>query len=86
MEYHSNSELVEAIEILKKDLASSGHEEASALIEEGLSGLNGLTDGWAYLLEHIDLTNQKYGSVLNSKQSANLSEIQKVVHKVVHRA
>ena len=86
MEYHSNSELVEAIEILKKDLASSGHEEASALIEEGLPGLNGLTDGWAYLLEHIDLTNQKYGSVLNSKQSANLSEIQKVVHKVVHRA
>jgi len=86
MEYHSNSDLFEAIESLQKELTASDHDEASALISEGVAGLNGLTDGWAYLLDHLDSANHKYGAAFTSEQSVKLSQIQKVVHGVVHRA
>ena len=86
MEFKSNTELFEPIEKLRKELSSSGCEEAGNLISEGMSGLNGLTDGWAYLLEHLDSTKQKYGSALSPEQSAKLAQIQSIVYKVVHRS
>lgn len=86
MEYRSNEELFDAIKLLQKELAATGSQEASALISEGMSGLNGLTDGWAYLLEHLNVASQKYGSSFSSQQSKKLAQIQSVIHKVVHRA
>ena len=86
MEYRSNEDLFKAIEQLQQELSASGSQKASALISEGISGLNGLTDGWAHLLEHLNMANEKYGSSFNLKQKENLAQIQTVIHKVVHRA
>ncbi len=86
MDFKTNTELFEAIENLQQELSSSGREEVSSLISEGMSGLNGLTDGWAYLLEHLDSAKLKYGSSFTSQQNAKLSKIQKVVHRAVYRA
>jgi hypothetical protein len=85
MAFKSNTELFEAIERLSKDLASTGQEDASSLIAKGMSGLNGLTDGWAYLLDHLDLVKKQYDSCLSTQQSEVLSHIQLTVYKVVHR-
>ncbi|MCX7553287.1 hypothetical protein OS175_05310 [Marinicella sp. S1101] len=85
MEYHSNTDLFEAIEELQKSLASSGNEEASNLIAEGLSGLNGLTDGWAVLFESLRTINNKYGTSFSKQQSAELNNLQSTVHKAMHR-
>ncbi len=86
MEFQSNTDLFEAIEELQKALASSGNEEAGELITEGMSCLNGLTDGWALLLESLNTVETKYGTSFSKQQSAELNRIQSTVHKVVHRA
>ncbi|RUO29547.1 hypothetical protein [Aliidiomarina soli] len=86
MEFKTNTELFKAIESLQEDLASSGQADASALMLKGISGLNGLTDGWAYLLEHLHSAKQEYGASFSPQQSLALSKIKSTVHKIVYRA
>jgi hypothetical protein len=85
MAFHSNRELVEAVENLQKDLASSGNEEADKLITEGIRGLNGLTDGWAYLLESLEAIKQKHGAKFSRQQNAAFDLIIGTVKKIVYR-
>lgn len=85
MAFHSNRELVEAVENLQNDLASSGNEEAGKLIKEGISGLNGLTDGWAYLLESLEATTRKHGARFSRQQNADFDIIIGAVKKIVYR-
>lgn len=86
MEFQSNKDLFEAIEELQKSLTSSGSEEAGELIAEGMSCLNGLTDGWALLLESLNTAASKYSSSFSKQQITELNKIQSAVHKVLHRA
>ncbi len=85
MQFKSTTELLAEIEILQNELASSGHKEANALVKEGLAGVNGLTDGWAYLLENLNQANHKYGASIEPIQHQRLLEIQKVIHGLVCR-
>lgn len=85
MEYQSNTDLFEAIEDLQSSLSSTGIDGANELLAEGMSSLNGLTDGWALLLESINSANEKYGETFSQKQSAELHKIHNAVHKMVHR-
>jgi hypothetical protein len=59
---------------------------ASSRIEKGMSGLNGLTDGWAYLLEHLVSVDGEHGSELSLGQREKLNQITSTVHNVVYRA
>lgn len=57
---------------------------AAAELEEGLSGLNGLTDGWAYFLEHLE----KADKALPAGAGELRRELQAVIgaaRRAVHR-
>jgi len=86
MEFQSNLELIEYINKLKSSLIESDNILASKAIEEGLLTLNGLTDGWAMLLESIDLVKNEFNSELNECQLKMLNIIQNSLHKVVYRS
>ncbi len=85
MEYKSSAALYDAIESLRKDLTAGGQEGASNLIADGLSGLNGLTDGWAYLLEKLNAVSNTYSAVLTVHQQDSLSQVKKSVNGIVYR-
>ena len=85
MEFQSNMELLDAIEALQMSLVSSNNEQANALLAEGMSSLNGLTDGWAQLLESVDLVYKQFGTEFTQVQLQELKIIQSTVSKVVHR-
>jgi hypothetical protein len=85
MEFQSNMELFNAIEALQMSLVSSNNEQANAHLEEGMSSLNSLTDGWALLLESVYLVYKQFGSELTQIQLQELKKIQKTVSKVVYR-
>lgn len=54
--FRSSDEIFAATRRLITALRAAGCAAAAAELEEGLSGLNGLTDGWAYFLEHLEKT------------------------------
>jgi hypothetical protein len=85
MEFQSNMELLDTIEALQMSLVSSNNEQANAFLAEGMSSLNGLTDGWAQLLESIDLVYKQFGSELTPVQLQELKEIQSAVNKLVYQ-
>ena len=76
-------ELFDAIEALQMSLVSSNNEQANALLAEGLSCLNGLTDGWAQLLESVDLVYKHFGTELTQVQLQELKKIQSTVSRVL---
>ncbi|KZY34366.1 hypothetical protein A3740_17530 [Oleiphilus sp. HI0068] len=86
MEFQSNTDLFDAIEGLQASLVSTGNEHASNQIADGLSSLNGLTDGWAQLLESINNARCEFGSALTEEQTNQINKIQSAVHKIVYRA
>jgi len=86
MEYQSNTYLFEAIKQLKDSLSSSGNEDSDELITEGMSSLNGLTDGWALLLESINTVIKNHSITLSEQQNVELNKIRSEVHKMVYRA
>lgn len=86
MEYQSNTYLFEAIKQLKDSLSSSGNEDSDELIAEGMSSLNGLTDGWALLLESINTVIKNHSITLSEQQNVELNKIRSEVHKIVYRA
>jgi len=85
MEFQSNTDLFQAIEELQASLASSGNEQASNQIAEGMSSLNGLTDGWAQLLESINFVKREFSSTLSKDQNKEIGIIESTVHNLVYR-
>lgn len=85
MEFQSNTDLFQAIEELQASLASSGNEKASNQIADGMSSLNGLTDGWVQLLESINFVKREFGPALSKDQNKDINVIESTVHKLVYR-
>ncbi len=85
MEFQSSLELIEYINQLKSKLIESDNTQASKVIEEGLMALNGLTDGWAMLLESIEVVQREFNSELNEYQLTMLDIIQNSLLKVLYR-
>ena len=83
--YLSDEDLFLHIRDLASQLQSQGYPSAAHSLQEGLASLNGLTDGWALLLESISNAIQLCGSSLKPEVLSQLSAIQAVVHKVVFR-
>jgi len=73
------------IEILKLNLVENGNTEVSALLNEGMSGLNGLTDGWAYLLEHLLEVKTHHRSGLANRDAEFIDQLYEHVYKIVTR-
>ena len=83
--YSSNEELFQHIRDLAVLLKSQGHTAAASSLQYGLNSLNGLTDGWAVLLESTSNTIQLCGNEMDSSILAQLSDIHAVVRKMVCR-
>lgn len=83
--YSSNEDLFQHIRELAAQLQSQGQVAASQSLQEGLSSLNGLTDGWALLMESITHAIQLCGSSLQSELSSQLNDVLTVVKGVVFR-
>ncbi len=84
-EYKSNEELFEAIRKLQQELLVGGNEQAANEIAEGFFCLNGLTDGWALLMESLEKAKREYSGKFSNAQEKDLESIYSCVRKVVYR-
>lgn len=78
-------DLLETIDSLQTSIVLSGNDEVNAILSDGISSLNGLTDGWALLLQSLDLIQLKFKGALTKQQATDLAVIQKAVKKMVYR-
>ena|GEM_PF-1560090 len=83
--YKSNDEFFQALEKLVQEIDDSGQYEAANRLREGFSCLNGLTDGWALLMESIETTVSQDQEKLKCENMAELKEMLKIVRKAVYR-
>lgn len=83
-QFASFDELFQFIWTLIEQLENAGHAEAAAAVREGYASLNGLTDGWAMLLEGI-VQARKQERDMAPELRAHLVELQAVVRKMVYR-
>lgn len=84
-EYKSNEEFFQAFERLVLRIHDSGQTRAADCLRKGFSCLNGLTDGWALLMESIETTLSEDEAGLTPEDTAELEEMFTVVKKVVCR-
>ena len=83
--FASHDEYIEAVRSLVADLAATGHEAASEELREGFACLNGLTDGWAALVEAADAVRDRHVSGLSPSQRTRLAEVRRVARRVARR-
>ena len=83
--YSSNCEYFDDIVRLAHRMEQSGHHEAAEELRCGLLCLNGLTDGWAMLMEALHRMIATYGILLPIDQASDLKDICEVARRVVHR-
>ena len=84
-EYGSNEEFFQAFERLVQSIADSGQGEAAKRLREGFSCLNGLTDGWAILMESIEATVSQDQGELQPDDMNELEGMLKIIRKAVYR-
>jgi hypothetical protein len=80
--FASNEELYEAVRALASQLASAGDARAASGLREGLAAVNGLTDGWALLLEAVEDAD---GAALAPGAREALALLRTEVRRVVRR-
>jgi hypothetical protein len=83
--YASNEEFFHEIKSLIEQLALAGQDAAAQELRQGLSSLNGLTDGWALLMESMENVALKYGTTMGASRAEKLHAMLAVVRKVVYR-
>ena len=83
--YASSEQFFSALNRLIERIDLYGHHDAAQQIREGLSCLNGLTDGWAILMDSIEATMSQYKGKLLSEDMADLKGMHKAIQKVVYR-
>jgi hypothetical protein len=83
--FNSNEEFFTAFRDLVERIERKGHVEAARELQTGLSCLNGLTDGWALLMEAIDRVSAVNRDGIGKPEMAELRDLRRVVSKVVYR-
>jgi hypothetical protein len=84
-DYKSNDEFFQALRDLTHRVEKQGSIGAAQQLREGFSCLNGLTDGWALLMESIDKTISENQGKIEASDMSELKDMLKVVRKVVYR-
>ncbi len=82
--FQSNEQLFKAASVLAASFEASGREHAASTLRGGLSSLNGLTDGWAVLLQAIEEV-QATERALPAKDRSALEELRSAAHTAVYR-
>jgi hypothetical protein len=83
--YSSVFEFYDDLNDLMKRMEGSGNTEAAAEIREGLSCINGLTDGWALLMEHLEKALANHKKALRKDQIVDLKNAIMITRKAVYR-
>ena len=81
----SNAEFFQACERLFQRLDEHGPHDAAARLREGFGCLNGLTDGWALLMESMEATLSRNRDELRPEDLAELEGLLQSVRRVVYR-
>ena len=82
--YQSNEEFFQAFQELIRRLDDGGNGQVAQELRQGFSCLNGLTDGWALLMESIKKTVFHYRGDLLEADVEELEGMLEVVRKVVY--
>lgn len=83
--FKSNEELFRATRDLIDSLKRGGHDYEATVLKNGLASLNGLTDGWALLLDAVREVESKAASVFSDSEKEALSKIHDAVYQAVYR-
>ena len=83
--YRSNDEFFQAVDDLSASLDRDGHNAPAADLRRGLASLNGLTDGWALLLEAVENVQAAHGKNFSEIQRNTLASIRDAAHAAVYR-
>ncbi len=84
-EFKSNDDFFEALRDLVQRIENQGNYAAAEELREGFSCLNGLTDGWAMLMESIVKTISGSHGRIGSKEMSELKDMLTSVKKIVYR-
>ncbi len=84
-DFKSNEEFFAALSDLVSRIEKQGNIVAANELRFGFSCLNGLTDGWALLMESIEKTVNGQRGKIGKTEISELSDMLKVVTKVVYR-
>ena len=82
--FQSNEQFFDAVGELAASLETSGCDRAASTLRQGLRSLNGLTDGWALLLQAIEEVQASERS-LPVKDRDVLEELRRAAHTGVYR-
>ncbi len=83
--FTSNDEFFQALRDLIQRIENQGNVAAAQELREGFACLNGLTDGWALLMESMDrVITGSWGSI-EADDMSELKVMLKGVKKIVYR-
>jgi regulatory protein YycH of two-component signal transduction system YycFG len=84
-QYKSNTEFIIDLRRLIVRLDEQGNKDAAQELRSGCSCLNGLTDGYALLMESIDRTLKQYGNRIRQPEKTKLRNMLQLTKKAVNR-
>jgi len=84
-EFTSNEEFFAALRDLTDRIEEKGNVAAAHGLRTGYACLNGLTDGWALLMESMKRTIEANRRKIGEPELSELRDMLKVVAKVVYR-
>jgi len=84
-EFTSNEEFFAALRDLIDRIEEQGNAAAAHELRAGYSCLNGLTDGWALLMESMKRTIEANRRKIGEPEMSELRDMLKIVVKVVYR-
>ena len=82
--YKSNEEFFQSVYDLASSLQRNGHEREADVLNNGMAALNGLTDGWAQLLDAVREV-ESNATVLTDAEKQAIGTIHDAVYQAVHR-
>ncbi len=83
--FESNSDYFEAVDNLAADLKKTGNIGDAEKLIDGLSAINGLTDGWADFLDYLLEVEANSGGELTNAQALTVKALCDVAHEAVYR-
>ncbi len=84
-QFHSTEEFLATLRGLMDRIEKQGNTAAAQELRSGFACLNGLTDGWALLVESMERTVAAHRHAIGKAEMQELRDLLKVVRKAVYR-
>ncbi len=83
--YATNDEFFEDLQGLIRRLEQGGNQAAAEELRAGFACLNGLTDGWATLMDSMKQALSRWGTTMTDQDRDALNGMLKTVRRIVSR-